>query len=139
AHVKRGKGCKVLNLPGPVLMEWAMRLPFSREAFLDVFAVYNTSLWPIAAVLWVATAVAFAWHMTGRGRKDWTVGLLAFQWAWAAIAYHAMLFSRINPAAWAFAALFLVEASLFVWYGVVRGRLQFSRENTVQERIAYIL
>ena len=33
-----------------------MALPFSHEAFLDVFGAYNTALWLAVCVLWVATA-----------------------------------------------------------------------------------
>ena len=40
--------------------------------------------------------------------------------------YHAWLFSRINPVAPLFAGLFLVEAMLLAWFGVVRGRIAFS-------------
>src|SRR5688572_3985311 len=36
--------------------------------------------------------------------------LLAWHWAWSAVAYHMAFFTRINPAAWPFAALFLVFA-----------------------------
>ena len=28
-------------------------MPFSVDAFLDVFAAYNTALWPFALLLWV--------------------------------------------------------------------------------------
>ena len=31
---------------------------------------------------------------------------------WLAVAYHATLFSGINPAAWLFAAMFLIQAGL---------------------------
>lgn len=37
-----------------------MRLPFSSEAFLDVFARYNMTLWPAALVLWLAAAAVLA-------------------------------------------------------------------------------
>jgi len=33
-------------------------------------------------------------------------------WLWNAIAYHAMLFTRINPAAWLFAGFFVLQAIL---------------------------
>jgi hypothetical protein len=36
---------------------------------------------------------------------------------WHAVAYHAYLFTRINPAAWLFSALFVVQGLLFVWVG----------------------
>lgn len=34
-----------------------------------------------------------------------------------AVAYHAYLFTRINPAAWFFSTLFVVQGLLFVWAG----------------------
>jgi hypothetical protein len=34
-------------------------MPFSRDAFLDVFAVYNHTWWPVALAVWMATLVAF--------------------------------------------------------------------------------
>jgi hypothetical protein len=36
------------------------------------------------------------------------------------VAYHVAFFTRINPAAWLLAALFLVQAVLFFRVGVVR-------------------
>ncbi len=35
-----------------------MNLPFSHDAFLDVFGAYNTALWPAVVALWLATAAA---------------------------------------------------------------------------------
>jgi hypothetical protein len=37
---------------------------------------------------------------------------LGVLWLWNAVAYHACLFARINPAAWIFSALFAVQAVL---------------------------
>src|SRR3990170_460109 len=117
-----------------------MQLPFSREGFLDVFALYNTSWWPVALILWAATLVAFVLRVADRDKHEWTFGLLAILWAWAAVAYHAALFSRINPAAWLFAGLFLIQAGLLVWYGVTSShRLKFSRPGSVSQIVAYSL
>jgi uncharacterized protein DUF6064 len=57
--------------------------------------------------------------------------LLAAQWAWSATAYHADLFSKINPAAFLFAALFLIEAAVLTWYVVVTRRLRFAAAGGV--------
>jgi len=54
--------------------------------------------------------------------------LLAAFWAWMAVAYHFAYFTRINPAAWLFGALFLVEAALFARYAFDR-TLRFSRRR----------
>jgi hypothetical protein len=43
-----------------------------------------------------------------------SIGLAAL-WLWNAVAYHALLFTRINGAAWLFAGLFAAQAALFIW------------------------
>jgi hypothetical protein len=52
--------------------------------------------------------------------------LLVGHWAWSALAYHVAFFTRINPAAWLFAALFLGQAVLVFRVGVVQRRLSFA-------------
>jgi len=93
-----------------------MALPFSHDAFLDVFGAYNTALWPAVAALWVVTAgMAVRWmrrkRMDGRG----VLALLAVHWAWSGIIYHWYFFRSINQAATLFGALFVLQAVLFGW------------------------
>jgi len=114
-------------------------MPFSRDTFLDVFAAYNSEWWPVALVLWFATLGAFVTSVTGRKINEWTFGLLAFQWAWSAVAYHAGLFSRINPAAWLFAVAFLIEAGLLLWYGVVQSSLRLSAVHSKSQIFGHAL
>jgi hypothetical protein len=104
-----------------------MQLPFTREQFFDLFAAYNAALWPVLVALWVASAGAAVLLVSSRRLPDRPVSaLLAAHWVWSAVAYHAAFFTRINAAAWLFAALFLVEGALLFWEGVVRGRLSFA-------------
>ena len=111
----------------------AASLPFTRDAFLDVFATYNTLLWPAAFALWLATvAVVVAYAIDARHHGRTIAGLLAIQWVWAGVAYHAIFFAPINPAAWAFAVLFLVEAVLLAWTGAVHTALEFSPSRSLR-------
>jgi hypothetical protein len=91
-----------------------MGLPFTSDQFFGLFADYNRAFWPVAVVLWIASGVALAgaWRdPPGQSRAlTHVVGALRL---WSAVAYHALLFTRINPVAWVFAALFAVEAALF--------------------------
>lgn len=117
-----------------------MRLPFTKEEFFDLLAAYNGALWPAVVGLWVASVLAVVWLLLSRRPHDrWLSGLLAAHWAWSAVAYHAVYFTRINPAAWLFAAMFLVQAALFFWFGVVRGQLTFSSRRATWGPIAWIL
>ena len=43
-----------------------MTLPFSADAFFDLFAAYNGQLWPAALLLWVGSAWTFLMLLRGR-------------------------------------------------------------------------
>jgi hypothetical protein len=117
-----------------------VQLPFTRDQFFDVFAHYNAVLWPAAAALWVASVVICAGVLWSRRPPDRLVsGLLMVHWAWAAVAYHIAFFTRINPAAWLFAAIFLIQAGLFLWLGVIRNQLSFTSRGTAWSAIGWIL
>jgi hypothetical protein len=117
-----------------------VELPFTRDEFLDLFADYNLALWPAVATLWVASVLICAGLLLSRRPLHrWVSGLLVVHWAWAAVAYHLAFFTRINPAAWLFAAMFLVQAGLFVWFGVIRNQLSFTSRRTTWSPIAWIL
>jgi len=117
-----------------------MQLPFTTEEFFDLFAAYNAALWPALVVLWLASVVTAAALLSSRRPPDrWISALLAAHWAWSALAYHAAFFTRINPAAWLFAAFFLVEAALLFWSGVVHGRMSFAPRRDAWAPLAWIL
>src|SRR5688500_15904763 len=117
-----------------------MTLPFTHQEFFDVLAAYNATLWPAAVALWAASLAAVLLLLRGGTRAHQALcALLAAHWAWSAIAYHAAFFARINPAAWLFAALFVTQAWLFVWFGIVHGRLQFSTGRSARHVLAGLL
>jgi hypothetical protein len=100
-------------------------LPFTREQFVSVFADYNGALWPapiIAYLLGVAMIAALA---RPSATSDRLIGAgLAAMWAWTGIVYHGLFFSAINPAAWLFAALFVLQGGLLLGASM-GGRLAF--------------
>ena len=115
-----------------------MRLPFTPVEFLDVFSAYNTALWPAALALWLMSlgllVVAFR---ASEPPHRMIAALLAVHWSWSALAYHAAFFTRINPAAWLFTGLFLIEAVLFARCAVARRQLlRFSRAPSLRHIVA---
>jgi hypothetical protein len=114
-----------------------MSMPFTREQFLDVFAAYNTSLWFIAIALWVVTAFAIVLLLRGGGGTLFINVVMLVHWAWSGLAYHAAFFSKINPAALLFSSLFVTEAALLAWYGVVQERLQFSVRRSFRHVVSW--
>lgn len=91
-----------------------MRLPFTQDEFFAIFAQYNR-VFAVAAVMWWLAAVALlVLARRNPPRHGGTLSLfLGALWLWNAVAYHALFFTRINPAAWPFAAMFAVQAVLF--------------------------
>jgi hypothetical protein len=104
-----------------------MTLPFTTDAFFEVFARYNAAVWPAVVALWLAAAGAVVAVVRGPSERSsrLAAAVLAVLWLWGGLVYHATYFTRINPAAWGFAALFIGEAALLAWYGVVQRRLAF--------------
>jgi hypothetical protein len=91
-----------------------MQLPFTHDAFLDVFGRYNVALWPAVLALWALTAfIAFLWVRRRRVEGRTPFVLLAAHWYWSGTAYHWSFFRDINPAATLFAALFVLQGALF--------------------------
>jgi len=117
-----------------------MPLPFTRAQFFDLFAAYNEALWPAVVALWTASAVVVALRLSARHSRDrWISALLVGHWAWCALAYHVAFFTRINPAAWLFAALFLGQAVLFFRVGIVQRRLSFAPWGNAWAPLAWAL
>ena len=49
------------------------------------------------------------------------------------------VFTHINPAAWLFAAMFLAQAALLFWSGIIRGQLSFTSARTPWTPIGWFL
>jgi len=116
-----------------------MQLPFTEQQFLDVFEAYNARAWPVVVGLWVATLWYSARLVRGQAGSVALSALGAVHWAWSGLVYHALFFKRINPAAWLFAALFVLQAVAFVWLGIVRRGLIFQWNRTPRHAAAVAL
>jgi hypothetical protein len=105
-----------------------MTLPFTGEAFFDIFRAYNEAVWPAQLLLMVLAllAVALVWRPRA-GSSVAVSAVLALLWAWLALAYHLVFFARINPLAYGFAAASLAGALVIFWQGVIGRRLRFRR------------
>jgi hypothetical protein len=116
-----------------------MHLPFSRAQFFDVFAAYNTAVWPTQIVL---ACLALAMMAGIVARPAWSGRFVSFGlaalWAWIAIAYHLAFFWPINPAAPLFAAITLATAAIFLFHGL-RGSLHFERSRGARAASGWLL
>lgn len=103
-----------------------MALPFTVEQFHGVFRDYNIAVWPAQ---WFFVAMALMAVAAVLRPRPWSgvavSAILGLLWAWIAVAYHVAFFARINPAAYAFAALSIIGAGVFIWQRVIQRRLTF--------------
>lgn len=103
-----------------------MELPFTAQQFFGVFRAYNTTLWPVQVILLALAGMAVVLVMWPRSWSGVGVSvILALLWGWMRLVYHLAFFTAISPPAYAFAAVFVAGALIFLWQGVVQRRLEF--------------
>ncbi|MGD2071788.1 MAG: DUF6064 family protein [Gemmatimonadota bacterium] len=103
-----------------------MELPFTQEEFFRVFARYNQGVWPAQLALAAAALVALVASWRGGRGSDRTVSLiLGALWIWMGGVYHWLYFTDVNPGAWLFGALFVVQGVLFCAAGLRREPLRY--------------
>lgn len=110
-----------------------MELPFTPDQFFAVFAEYNRTFSLVVVAWWLATVavLALVWRRPTRWSPLVSLFLGAL-WLWNAAAYHAFLFTRINPAAWIFSVLFAIQAALFLRDGLRRRPVYLSSIGAMQ-------
>jgi hypothetical protein len=120
----------------------SFELPFTREQFFAIFAAYNAAIWPahvVAYVLGVGALVLAARRPESRFTQVAVVLALAAMWAWTGVAYHVFFFGRINEAALIFGVMFVAQAAILVFFGIVRRKLQFGRPPPLDARAGILL
>lgn len=117
-----------------------MVLPFTSEQFFAVFGAYNEAVWPAQVFLLALAVLALVLVALARPWSGWVVSLiLAFLWAWLALAYHFMFFAAINPLAYFFAAVSAAGGLVFLWQGVIRRNMRFRIARSTRGAIGVAL
>ena len=115
-------------------------LPFSWDVLRSHFEQVNAVLWPVGIVA-VALALIVVWWIAKP--KLWSGRLIALIltifWAWNGAVYHGLQFAGLNFWAPVSAIVFLIQALLFFWTGVVRGRLAFRFQGDAASRAGLAL
>jgi hypothetical protein len=105
-------------------------LPFTIDQFLGVFEQYNQAIWPMHIVAYIlAIGVIFLAAKKTRYSDQIISVVLACFWAWMGIVYHLMYFSVINGAAIGFGILFIIQALIWLVFGVIRPKLSFQLDT----------
>jgi hypothetical protein len=117
-----------------------MNFPFTTEQFLDVFKVYNLTVWPAQIFLIILALMAIFLAIYRTKYSDIVITFtLVFYWLWIGIVYHLMFFTKINTAAYGFAVLFVIQSILFFYLGFIKHSLQFKYSHNVNGLIAIVL
>lgn len=110
-----------------------MQLPFTTEEFLNVFAEYNTSVFPLQ-ILFVLLAFLLI-YLAYRNFKYSSLAInlsLAFYWVWIGVVYHILFFSAINKAAYFFGIIFILQGLLLIYAGAIRNELKYSTDRSLE-------
>lgn len=117
-----------------------MTMPFTRAEFLQTLIDYNLAVWPAQLVaLTLALAIVGLLWRGGATASRTAAGVLGALWLWMGIVYHGLFFTRINPAAWLFAGLFVLEGALLLHHGLRRGELELSARHGRYRVLAAVL
>lgn len=114
-------------------------MPFTQEQFISVFFSYNTSVWPMQVFLNLLAIISLFLIIKKFSIADKFVNsVLTFLWLWMGIVYHIIYFSEINPAANIFAILFIAQAILFLFFGVLKDKLTYTASNSYLSFIGFL-
>lgn len=115
-------------------------MPFDTQQFMDVFARYNGSVFPAQIVL--LAAGLFALRLAGNGDKASSrisTTILSALWLWMGYVYHWVFFARINDLAIVFGAMFVMQAAILFYAGVIRDDLRFERQAGIRSYIGTVV
>jgi hypothetical protein len=101
-------------------------MPFTINDFLNVFKEYNSAVFPFQIVLFASAIyiIYLAFSIKKYTNKIISV-ILSFYWLWIGIVYHILFFAKINPAAYVFGIIFILQGILFFKIGFIDKKLEF--------------
>jgi hypothetical protein len=108
-------------------------MPFTIDEFLGVFKSYNNSIWPFQIILFVSALYVIFLAFRERKFSDRHITLvLVFYWMWIGVVYQLIFFTKINPAAYAFGIIFILQAALFYKAGIIDKKLIFKWHSDLE-------
>lgn len=117
-----------------------MKIPFSIDEFLSVFENYNQSLWPIQLILYgLAFSAIFLVIGNKAGFSRIVFSILTLLWIWMGLVYHIFYFTSINKAAYLFGVLFILQGLIFLYFGVVKQKIELKTGIKLYEGIGIVL
>jgi len=117
-----------------------MKLPFTTEQFLEVFRLYNETVWPMQIIFYFLAIYCLYSIFRKSAFSDKLIFLfLVIIWLWMGIVYNIIFFSEINIAAYLFGSLFILQALVFAYEGLIENRLMFEFTGSIYNYTGAIL
>ncbi len=111
----------------------------STEEFFALVELYNVAYWPVQVVTFLLGVSAVVLTMTRAAHSDRVISaILASLWLWSGIVFLVVFFGDLRPTLFGFAvpgfayasgALFIIQSTLFLYFGVVRGAVGYGSEG----------
>ena len=101
--------------------------PFTLQEFFNMIASYNTAYWPLPLVTYALGILAaiLAWLKSDYASKT-AASILALFWLWTGIVFYGFWMSQLSRSSFVFSVLFVIQAVLLVWAGVMQRNLSFN-------------
>lgn len=109
-------------------------MPFTVEEFLEIFRNYNNAVYPFQFILLLsALYIVYLAFSNKSYRSKVITWILVFYWLWIGVVYHIIFFSSINPAAYVFGIIFILQSLLFIKAGIIDNKLEFRFEKGINQ------
>ncbi|MEE9913760.1 MAG: hypothetical protein K4571_18775 [Deltaproteobacteria bacterium] len=103
-----------------------MNIPFTVEQFFAVFRNYNEAICPAQILAYILGLAVIVLAIRRVSLSDRIISaILAIFWMGMGVFYHILHFSVINPAAWIFGIVFILQGLLFLVAGTFLEKLTF--------------
>lgn len=115
-------------------------MQFTKEQFIEIFINYNQTVFPVQILLYILSLFAiYSSYKKYKNSDKYISIILAFFWLWMGIVYHLIFFSTINKAAYLFGSIYIIQAILFFYSGVIKNKLIFGFQKYIYTIIGSIL
>lgn len=114
-------------------------MPFSAEDFLRLFGQYNEQVWPVQFLLYLLAILVVGLLLLKKENSGKIINaVLALFWLWMGVVYHLFYFSSINPAAFIFGPVFILQGMIFLWFGVYKNKLEYIFRGGIKEYVGLL-
>lgn len=116
-----------------------MKTPFSTEQFFSVLENYNHFVFPFQLIILAIGAVLIGLIVSSKHLKTrFPAVFTGLLWIYTAVFYHFFFFTAINPAAWIFGSLFILQGGLMLYETIYKKRLDSATDNKKQRIFGFV-